>query len=206
MSEWWNVNPTIPFENKNFQTILNFYLFQCPVEFKRGKKESTTYQKVSQRARSLRERGWIESYATTLVNYMKESLGKNSNYDTCKSEESVAVKVKQLENSGSLSDKHFEVIVYTERSEMNKANAILYYIRNAFAHASFSVTTVGSRKVYYFESAKNGVVKARIRLNETTLLNWMEIIITLHPKAARDVLNENKKQQKNKKKRLPSAG
>ena len=58
---------------------------------------------------------------------------------------------------------------------MSKTSAIFYYIRNALAHGSFGTTLSSGKRTYYFESAKNDIVKARIRLREETLLSWIDL-------------------------------
>ena len=85
------------------------------------------------------------------------------------------------------------MIVFTKRSDMNITASIFYYIRNAFAHGSFSV----SDRIYYFESSKKGKVLAQIRLHEQTLVKWIELFnskpdeIKSHKK-----LSQKKKKQK----------
>ena len=55
---------------------------------------------------------------------------------------------------------------------MSDAEVIYYYIRNAFAHGSFEVT---SDRVYKLESKKKESVKAQMMLKETTLLKIADL-------------------------------
>lgn len=34
---WWDKHSEIPYQSKNFQKIINFYLFNCPVIFHKRK-------------------------------------------------------------------------------------------------------------------------------------------------------------------------
>jgi len=58
---------------------------------------------------------------------------------------------------------------------MSDAEAIYYYIRNAFAHGSFEVAEQAGRRIYLIESSKDGIIKARMRLREETLLHYIEL-------------------------------
>lgn len=57
---------------------------------------------------------------------------------------------------------------------MSDAEAVFYYIRNAFAHGSFEVVS-GSDPIYKLESKKNGVVKAQLLLKQTTLIKLADL-------------------------------
>lgn len=75
--------------------------------------------------------------------------------------------INAIEKNISLSDPNFEMIIM---HTMSKACAIFYYIRNGFSHGSFNV----KNNIYCFESSKNGITKAKIRLKEETLLKWID--------------------------------
>ena len=197
MAEWWNKNKSLPLENVNFQTILDFYLFHCPSETVKGskKKGTKTYQKVSQRATSLRMQGWIAGHLNTLLSSMKHTTSGHLEYCTFNVDAKIEKEVKILEKDTSMRNKHFEMIVFMERSDMSKTSAIFYYIRNAFAHGSFSIVNANGKKVYYLESDKDGIVKAQIRLREETLLNWIKTF-RLSPAALKKALEDGRKQRK----------
>ena len=107
--------------------------------------------------------------------------------------------VNKIEKSSTLSDKYFELIAMTERSDMSKTSAIFYYIRNAFAHGSFSVIKDEARTIYYLESAKADTVKAQIRLREETLLKWIKDF-SLSPQLLKKASKEERKPKKRAKK------
>lgn len=68
-------------------------------------------------------------------------------------------------------------------------------IRNAFAHGSFSVENVDGQHIYCLESAKDGSLRARMRLREETLLEWMKLI-EMPVGDAKTYQTKNRKRQK----------
>ena len=56
---------------------------------------------------------------------------------------------------------------------MTDLETLYYYIRNAFAHGAFEVINTKEGRVYKLESAKNGIVKAQMRLKESTLNTYV---------------------------------
>lgn len=75
-----------------------------------------------------------------------------------------------------MKDENFDLIVFRERSDMSDPEAIYYYIRNAFAHSSFEVRSTQHGNVYLLESAKKRNVNARMRLNETAMIELVRIM------------------------------
>lgn len=203
MTAWWNKNQKLPFNDKNFRKILEFYLFNCPSEIEKGKKKSPRYEKVSQRAITLRQQGWEGGYLNSLMAAMKHTTSGHLEYVRCKGND-VERKTSEIEDNSSLSDNHFEMMVVQNRDDMNLTSAVFYYIRNAFAHGSFSVVGSGEKRTYYLESAKDGKVKARIRLRETTLLKWIDDF-SLSPQALKMALSEERRKQKKQKRRGEAA-
>ncbi len=208
MAEWWNRNKIIPLENGNFQKIIDFYLFNCPSEIKNvnEKKGTVTYEKVSQKAVTLREKEWKDGGIQSLLAAMKKTNSKHLCYENCKKGQ-VLEKQNMLENEKDKNDSFFEMIVFQTRGDMNDTSSIYYYIRNALAHGSFSVVEHNNKTTYFFESAKNDTITARIRLREETLLNW----IVLFNSTADDLRKSNKRannkkyRDKKKKSRVEAA-
>lgn len=197
MAEWWDKNKDFPLKDENFQRVLDFFLFHCPSEIEKvnKKKGTRTYSKVSKRAETLRTKGWTGGYLNTLLASMKHTSSGQLEYRTFNAAVEIEKEVKALEKDTSMRDKHFEMIVFMERSDMSKTSAIFYYIRNAFAHGSFSIVNANGKKVYYLESDKDGIVKAQIRLREETLLNWIKTF-RLFPAALKKALEDERKQRK----------
>ncbi|MDE6728250.1 MAG: hypothetical protein K2J80_09985 [Oscillospiraceae bacterium] len=68
--DWWRQATGTPLGNENFWKIIDFYLFNCPVKTKSGKK----FQKVSQRAKTFEDQKWIGGKLTTLWSAMKNRI------------------------------------------------------------------------------------------------------------------------------------
>lgn len=188
MGEWWNKEKEIPINDQTFQKILIFYLFECPVEVNNKKQ-------VAARGKTLRQYGWIGGYAQTLLATMKRTGSNYLYYELCGAKDELKQKVAECEQSGLLGDKNFEMIIIKKHSEMNILNSIFYYIRNAFAHGSFSVIGSGNETTYYLESSKNEDIKAQIRLREQTLLKWIDYVTT-KPNELREISNKVSKRKK----------
>lgn len=201
MADWWDKGTKIPLNDGNFQKIIDFYLFNCPCETESGStgKGTKKYTKVSKRGTTLRAQGWTKGFLNTLLAAMKKTASGHLEYHPFSEGTNIAIESDKIEIGAGLSDVHFEMIVFAERSGMNKTSAIFYYIRNALAHGSFSVVADEKRKMYYLESSKNCTVKARIRLTEETLLKWIKDF-ALSPNALRNVLKEDAKSKRKKKK------
>ncbi len=173
MSSWCNVDQPIPMADGNFQRILRFYLFECPVTFDGAP--------VSARGVPLERRGWQGAALRTLLARMKQGI----RYLEIRSDTDVDAAVKNEEAASSLSDPRFELIAFREDSRLGKTRTILYMIRNAFAHGSFCVERTDRGAVYWFSGGKDGNVRARIRLKEETLLRWIDLIQSPAPTGKR---------------------
>ena len=159
MAEWWNKGTSIPLDDANFQQIINFYVFNCPCETEKGSvgKGTKTYTKVSKRATTLRAKGWTKGFLNTLFATMKKTVSGHLEYHTFAEGTDVEIEANKVEMNSSFSDSHFEMLIMAERSDMNKTSSVFYYIRNAFAHGSFSVVSDNNRKIYYLESGRKTV-------------------------------------------------
>ena len=196
--EWWNKKNNIPYNSKNFQSILDFYLFNCPSEIRTGNKGKGTlkYKKISQRAITLRKQGWVKGKQNTLLSEMKKTSSKQLEYYHCNTPEELSMHLLNMEKSIKLEDEHFEMIYLVQHTGMSKTSSIFYAIRNALAHGSFSVLNdKNGHAVYYFESSSMGTCKSRIRLREKTLMDW----IKLFNSSAEEIRAENSKKTKEKK-------
>ena len=83
-------------------------------------------------------------------------------------------------------------MVYQHRSDMSDAEAIYYYIRNAFAHGSFEVKSSKGERCYLLQSDKDSKVKAQMQLKESTLLRLLE----LSQMSANDLREKQRKKRK----------
>lgn len=168
--EWWKSgNLVIPYNNKNFKKILEFYLFNCPVVIKGGK--------VSKRAKSFEDYKIVNQGLKTLLSLMKRDLADaNNNYRCIKLTDDIERNRIELERFSKLNDEYYNFIVFKENDEIGKTRTIYYAIRNSLAHGSFSIKSTKKENIYYFETSKDGKLKAQIRLKERTLLHWIDLI------------------------------
>ena len=173
MKKHYYTDTDIPFKNENFQKILTFYLFNSPCEISKGTKENKTYIPVSKVDKTFSKQGWTDKNLNTLIAKMK-NMSNHLEYYPISSNQSI----NTIEKNIGLSDPNFEMIIMHTRNDMSKACAIFYYIRNGFAHGLFDV----KNNIYCFESSKNGVTKAKVRLKEETLLKWIDCFYELSKK------------------------
>lgn len=156
---------TIPFGNKKFQEILDFFLFCCPVE-------GTSFRCVP-----FSKYGWSgkTQFAQLRKNMLTSaSSSLKSNYYPCKKEE-LQNKFLTVEKVSPVD----EYCVFLKNEEGTVMQSLFSAIRNAFAHGSFSIREYrcdGKRiKVYFLSNYKN-YLKAEIVLQENTLLEWIRIV------------------------------
>ena len=168
---WWDKHSEIPYQSKNFQKIINFYLFNCPVIFPQKKSS----KRVSQRGLSFEERGITDSRLRKLLSEMKNASASGAlmyrAVDVAQSDN-----FTQIEQSYNADDLNFEMVLFIENSGLKKTKTIFYAIRNALAHGSFSVSGTGQKRIYCLENRKDNMLKARIRLREKTLLKWIKLV------------------------------
>ena len=192
MKKHYYTDTDIPFKNENFQKILTFYLFNSPCEISKGTKENKTYIPVSKVDKTFSKQGWTDKNLNTLIAKMK-NMSNHLEYYPISSNQSI----NTIEKNIGLSDPNFEMIIMHTRNDMSKACAIFYYIRNGFAHGLFDV----KNNIYCFESSKNGVTKAKVRLKKETLLKWIDCFYEL-PKKRKSYDKKSKIKIKKSKKEL----
>ena len=148
----------VHWNSKGFQKIVEFYLFECPVEGK------------SFRATTFKQQGWKGHYFSTLKSCMLkaafEDLGKR--FFPCKKEE-LESRITAMDDVAP----DAEYCVFLKHD--NKVIESLYSaIRNGFAHGSFTTQKVKKENIYFFANY-DGYLKAQIQLRESTMLRWIEI-------------------------------
>lgn len=178
MSNWWKNTNVIPLENQAFRQIIKFYLFECPVVAVTKNKKTKEIRKkhVSARGIPLEQHGWSGPALNSLLAAMKRVATSEMKYISVNTESDLGEVVANEEKNSVLKSPHFELIAFKENADLGKAKSILYMIRNAFAHGSFSVENIDGQHIYCLESAKDGSLKARMRLREETLLEWMKLV------------------------------
>lgn len=158
----------IPYTNKKFIKILDFYLFNSPVRHY-GKitnptgnpRYINTFPKVSVRGKTFAERGIEGQKLRTLRSKMRRSPNGKI-YDKSLSNEN-DILIESLRKG--------EICLTLKNDSISQVDAIFYAIRNSLAHGSFCIDD----DYYYFESRNKGKLKARIRLKESTLLYWISL-------------------------------
>lgn len=111
----------------------------------------------------------------------------------------VELNVKNCEKNKTLRDSEFEMIIFAKRSDLCRTTTLFYFIRNAFAHGSFSVFNNNGRPVYYLENRYKGKVKGRFRLKESTLLKWIDLFYS-SPEELKETNKKKTNRPKQKKK------
>ena len=155
----------IPIENLNFQKIIKFYLFECPVETKQkvnvinnGKKtQRTLYRKVSHRGKSFKERKLKRGDFISLKAAMiRSSYG-------------LILSASNEEPKSPNVDEY--IVIKKNEDHVNIIEGYFYCLRNGFAHGSFDV----NGNYYIFENSYEGKLKGIARLKENTLLEWIDL-------------------------------
>lgn len=165
--------------------IIEGLVFNCPSSTERKEKDDSyknekpryknVYKPVSARETSFRRRGINGNLLVTLLAQISRPLKVSKTYLLIGSNSSVELNMDDIMKNVALSDPYFDVVVYQKRSDMTDVEAFYYYIRNAFAHGAFEVLQKGSEKIYKLESAKDGKVKAQMRLKESTLEEYIRL-------------------------------
>ncbi len=186
--EWWSSEKDIPYKDLNFNKIINGFVYNCPsstMEKEKNKikdckkgvpKYEIFYKPVSARGKSFRERNINGSLLITILTQIKRPLSKKSSYLRVEQKNNLTIEksVQETIKNSTLKDPNFELIAFHVHSNMSDTEAIYYYIRNAFAHGSFEVRKSGKEPIYLLESRNKKKIKARMRLKESSLLNYIE--------------------------------
>ena len=155
-------NSDIPLRSRKFQRILEFYLFNCPVEG------------TSIRAKTFSEQGWVRGRFQTLKSQMLSCATQElkQRYKPCKSSELE----KAFQEMEGYKDTD-EFCIFLKHDEKRVMESLYAAIRNAFAHGSFIIKKK-SRINMYLLTNYNEKLKAQIQLREDTLLSWIDVFYT----------------------------
>lgn len=174
-SPWYALTDNIPIQEQAVQTIIKSLLFNCPSCITKKSKKKRIYQPVSCRKNSFRERNISGPLLNTLWAQIKAPFFEKRAFRVIDVSDSVEEVLSQIDGEIFYQDRCYDVVVMKNRTDMAKVEAFYYYIRNAFAHGSFEIYSDKGKKVYNLESAKDGDIKARIRLKESTLLQYTRL-------------------------------
>ena len=197
MAEWWDKGTKIPLNDANFQKIIDFYLFNSPVIYRQKKGKVISYKPVSERSRTFIDQGWVNHMIPTLLSEMKQASNKLKYHILSSDENPISV----VDNY-SRDDENNEVVAFLERDDMGNTYTIFYGIRNAFAHGSFSVIKCHKETIYLLQSKKEKDIKTIMKLNEKTLLKWIELFNSTVEELKE--IKQNRKHAKNQERRRKS--
>lgn len=153
-----------PFEtivefDENFQEIIQFYLFECPIEG------------VSHRGKTFKEMNWRGSSRFQMLERLliAESGIPTNRWQILESTAEVKKRVSRMS---------FDDQFLVSDNSKGKVQTFIYSIRNAFAHGSFDIIERNKNKYYLFENEYRGNLRTKALLSEKTLLAWIKIIKT----------------------------
>ena len=151
-------------KDEKFQSILNFYLWECPVKGTRAKGvHFETYGIIKN-----------TDYKKLKGNMLKNTnppLRKDYSFKACNKGE-VDSEVKSTEK-GILPPDEF-CVFYKRKATVG---ALFTSIRNAFAHGSFYIKQYSGFTRYVLKDRDNGgFITGKMSLHEETLLNWINCV------------------------------
>ena len=165
-------NSTIPINSRNFQKIVCFYLFECPVRTFTKKiqndaaiesahsKYDYQFHRVSNRGQSFADRGIQGAKLNSFRAAMKRVAAAE-------------IQLLAVSEIPEVIDDTCEyLIIKANPNNVSNTEGFFYCIRNAFAHGSFNVT---ESKEYIFENICGDKVRGIGKLKEKTLLAWIEL-------------------------------
>lgn len=169
------MNP-IPISSKNFQRIIQFYLFETPVRtFKKTTKTepgATTdqphpkynyeFKKVSKRGITFADR----SLDGPKLNSLRAAMVRVTGVKLINVEDDVSGKAEEMGSTAEY------IIIKRNDNNVSITEGYFYCIRNAFAHGDFNVED----RVYTLKNEVGGKVKGMARLKESSLLAWIDLI------------------------------
>ena len=174
---WLKDNTIVPLYRKNFQRIILFYLFRCPVckyasvNGSEGGKKLEKTRKTSSLAKTLADYG---IHGGGLVSLRKRMLFAVSTKPIGYMSLETYSDSEVFNKSTIILEKKYDeyILIVKNQSKLSQTDSIFYTIRNAFAHGSFFVDD----SWYYFENYHKSKYLGRIKVKEKTLLKWIELV------------------------------
>lgn len=169
------MNP-IPLSSKNFQRIIQFYLFETPVRTYNKKikdvqgatidqphpKYNYEFKKVSKRGITFVDRNLDGAKLNTL----RAAMIRVTGVKLMAVEDGVTETVNEIDPSAEY------IVIKKNDNNVSITEGYFYCIRNAFAHGDFDI----DGKVYTLRNEAGGKVKGVARLKESSLLAWIDLV------------------------------
>ena len=170
---WISQIPKNIIENKEFITIMDFFLFRTPVK------------SLSARSNTLQQHGWNTPWKKPY--WLQRHLRRlSSNYCLLFSTQ----KYDNMEDTlarANLKDGFPSVDTQTERicifdRERNQFMSVFYHLRDSFAHGRFNIVDDNNDWIFLLEDVvpnqKSNMAKvsARMIIKKSTLLAWIDCI------------------------------
>ena len=164
---WYKKGGSIKYSSPNFIKIVDFYLFNCPVE------------NVSKRAKTFKDRGITKNRVSQLKRQLESTM---PNIFFTENGSTVDSLVDGFIHKNKIKIKSYEIVACVKNTDIGETKTIFNSIRNALAHGSFLTHSYNGDIYYSFETEKNSIIKSRIRLKESTLLKWIKAVDSLSKK------------------------
>lgn len=149
---------TVVFD-KNFQDIVQFYLFECPVDG------------VSHRGTIFKNLGWYGSSRFQMLERLLKAASCMNDSEWSILDTPADVRKKSAKVT---LDKQF---IFSDQSK-GRVPTFIYSIRNAFAHGSFDLLEIDGKRHYLIENEYRGNLRTKMVLSEDTLICWIKILKT----------------------------
>jgi len=158
----------IPVFDPNFQRIISFYLFECPVRTRRRitkaerdpddpqAKYKYIFKRVSQRGLTFADRG----LDGPKLNSLRAAMTRLTDAKLIVTEQEVTA------------PEFNEYIIIQRNDNTSVTEGYFYCIRNAFAHGSFDVAS----GKYILQNNSGGKIRGLAVLREETLLSWIDLV------------------------------
>lgn len=175
MSNKWSFKSRVKLHgpnNGNLQKIVQFYLWETPAP------------NTSEKGVPFALMGIQKSRYKTLQAEMRKYSGfpAADGHDWKKATiKSIKEDLKSFNRLDEY-DCSFEFAVHTVKSGLGKTEALFYFIRNAFAHGGFRISTYKGERYFALENRKDGSIRGRAVIRESTLLGWIKLIGALRGK------------------------
>lgn len=161
-----------------FEKIITFFLFECPVE------------KVSHRGEDFQELGWKGSSRLQMLERLLKGCTEIAE------EKWICCHKSEVESKANNIGSFLYIVCNNDKGRIK---SIIYAIRNSFAHGSFEVKKIDGCNCYYLENWYKEKLRAKIVIEEKALLDWVKIIKTNPIYLTKKAIKKNAKERKRSK-------